>query len=260
MRGGAPPPDAERGVRYAYLHGFASSSGSRKGRWLADRFAAVGLTLELPDLNAPSFRRLTYTAALEKLATLGPGPWRFIGSSLGGYLAARFCELYPQRVDRLLLLCPGFSMVQRWPQLMGEEAFGLWERNGAFFFPDALGEPTPVHWGLIEDVRTHPETPEVGCPTRILHGTRDEVVPIHFSRQYVAARPGLTSLVEVEDGHDLMNSLERIAEEVLGFLAAPSPRTLARSDGAMPGDRGCAVLVEQLCCGPIDDGRAVCPF
>ena len=37
-------------------------------------------------------------------------------------------------------------------------------------------------------------------------------------------------------------------------------RTLARSDGAMPGDRGCAVLVEQLCCGPIDDGRAVCPF
>ena len=29
-------------------------------------------------------------------------------------------------------------------------------------------------------------------------------------------------------------------------------RTLARSDGAMPGGRGCAVLAEQLCCDPID--------
>ena len=44
-------------LRYAYLHGFASSSLSTKGvqlhRWFEKKFQLV---LELPDLNIPSFR------------------------------------------------------------------------------------------------------------------------------------------------------------------------------------------------------------
>lgn len=44
-------------LRYAYLHGFASSSLSTKGvqlhRWFDKKYQLV---LELPDLNIPSFR------------------------------------------------------------------------------------------------------------------------------------------------------------------------------------------------------------
>lgn len=44
-------------LKYAYLHGFASSSLSAKGvqlhRWFDKK---LNLSLELPDLNIPSFR------------------------------------------------------------------------------------------------------------------------------------------------------------------------------------------------------------
>ena len=135
--------------RYAYLHGFGGSPKSTKAGLLAPKFADAGLTLFRPDLNVPSFEQLTYSSALTGLDALdareGDGAkWRFIASSLGGYLGARWAQLNPDRVDRLLLLCPGFDMMGRWPELMGEEAFVLWERNGAFLFVDPTGEPRPV--------------------------------------------------------------------------------------------------------------------
>ena len=49
---------------YVHLHGFASSSLSRKGQYLAGAFAARGKELLLPDLNRPSFAGLTYSGAL----------------------------------------------------------------------------------------------------------------------------------------------------------------------------------------------------
>jgi len=45
-------------LRYAYLHGFASSPLSTKGvqlqRWFQNK---LNISLELPDLNIPSFRK-----------------------------------------------------------------------------------------------------------------------------------------------------------------------------------------------------------
>jgi predicted esterase YcpF (UPF0227 family) len=46
------------GLRYAYLHGFASSPLSTKGvqlnRWFQNE---LNISLDLPDLNIPSFRQ-----------------------------------------------------------------------------------------------------------------------------------------------------------------------------------------------------------
>jgi pimeloyl-ACP methyl ester carboxylesterase len=49
---------------------------------------------------------------------------------MGAYLALRFAHLYPERVDRLLLLCPGFAIVERWTFLLGEKAMD-WKMNGS---------------------------------------------------------------------------------------------------------------------------------
>ena len=211
-------------MRYAYLHGFASSARSSKGVFLAERLAPRGIHLERPDLNAPSFADLTVTDALAAFRSLGPGPWRLVGSSLGGYLAARFAELYPSEVDRLVLLCPGFGLPARWQQLMGPEAFARWERDGRATFPDGTGQPVPVHFGFVTDARRHPDAPEVRCPTLILHGVADAVVPIASSRAYAAARPHVT-LVELDGDHRLMGCLDRVEAEVLRFLVdTPAPR------------------------------------
>lgn len=204
--------------RYVHLHGFASSPSSRKARALAETFRALGLELEVPDLNRPSFAELSHDAmlaAVDQLWAERPeAPLHLVGSSLGGWLAARYAELHPERVSRLVLLCPGFHLAERWPRLVGEEWFAVWEHNGALPLPDATGEKVPVHWGFIVEARRQPAEPVVPCPTVIVHGRRDETVPIRSSRDY-AARHDHVELVEVDDTHDLAASLERVRAEVL---------------------------------------------
>ena len=208
-------------ARYAYLHGFASSPRSRKGVALAERFAAAGRTLHLPDLNQPSFAELTFTGALQAMdaldgATSG-GPWRLIGSSMGGYLASRWAELRPERVERLVLLCPGFDLNSRWPALLGADQVARWRAQGFLTLPDGAGVPTALRWRFIEDAIAHPAYPEVPCPTRIVHGRQDEQLPIEGSREYAAGRAHV-SLVEVDDDHALTASIDRIAAEVEAFF------------------------------------------
>jgi len=209
--------------RYAYLHGFASGSRSRKGTLLKEAFHARGHGLETPDLNNPSFARITIAGSLEAVSALdnnaapAGSPWRFVGSSMGGYLAAAWAASHPDRVDRLVLLCPGFDMAQRWPLLVGDADWRRWEEEGSLMLPDGAGMPTPVHWGFIEDGRSQPPVPEVPCPTLVIHGLQDEVVPIESSRRYADALDNV-ELVEVDDGHELANSADRIIDEVTGFF------------------------------------------
>lgn len=205
--------------RYAYLHGFASSPRSVKGLALQRAFATRGLALARPDLNRPSFALLDHDAMLAALDEMdardaGGPPWRLVGSSLGGWLAARWAELHPARVDRLVLLCPAFALSARWSAMLGADQMARWEREGALAWPDARREPVAVHWGFFEGAHRHPAMPEVPCPTTILHGLRDELVPIELSRGYAAARPHVR-LVELDDDHALTDSIDRVVAEVL---------------------------------------------
>ncbi|MBA2661320.1 MAG: alpha/beta fold hydrolase [Bradymonadaceae bacterium] len=208
--------------RYAYLHGFASSPLSIKARRLAEIFAAHGHILHLPDLNQPSFAKLTVSGALEALerldAQIEGGPWRLVGSSMGGYLAARFAELHPQRVDRLVLLCPGFDLLQRWPTLFGKRRMDQWKADGKLALPDAAGELVELWWEFIEDWGRHPAFPQVAVNTLILHGRNDETVPISGSRAYAAERAHV-QLVELDDDHRLLNSLDVIGQDTLKFFS-----------------------------------------
>jgi pimeloyl-ACP methyl ester carboxylesterase len=214
----------KKNYRYAHMHGFASSPLSRKGTYLAKVFESVGIRMELPDLNRPSFSKLTYTSALSAMDELDnrkEARWRITGSSMGGYLAARWAELHPRRMDKLVLLCPGFNMGNRWPDLLGEETMERWKKEGSLAIPDAVGKPVAVHYAFIEEARKHPPWPEVPCPTLIVHGTRDETVPVENSRRYAASRPSVR-LVEVDDDHALIGSLDLIVEETLNFFGIKS--------------------------------------
>jgi len=214
----APDPTA----RYAYLHGFASGPLTQKGQALRRRLARRGMDLVLPDLNRPSFAELTVEgalAAVDELIAEGPAAasWRFIGSSFGGYVAALAAQRHPERIDRLLLLCPGFDLVDRWPELLGADRLAAWQRDGTFPIEDGAGVLTDVHWAFCESMMRHPDFPEIPCPTRIVHGRQDEVVPIETSRRYVARHPDV-ALIEVDDDHSLLASLDPIEEEAVAFL------------------------------------------
>lgn len=206
--------------RYAYFHGFGSSPQTKKGVRLAEVFDEHGLLLERPELNKPTFERLSPTAALAAIDALDGGrgiPWCIVGSSLGGWLASRWAELNPAKVERLVLLCPGYDLATRWPMIVGPAGVEKWKREGSLLFPDGAGVLRRVHYGFFEEGVTLPPRPSVPCPTRIYHGVRDETVPVETSRSYAATRPHV-ELVELDDVHALVDSIETIAAGTLEFF------------------------------------------
>jgi hypothetical protein len=207
--------------RYAYIPGFGSGPASRKGVTLARALSSAGLNLALLDVNRPSFARLSHQAALEALDDMdrsGQECWNLIGSSWGGWVAARWAELHPDRMQRLVLLCPGFDLATRWPSLVGDEKMREWQAQGDLPFVDVSGNMVPVHYAFYEELTRGPAFPVSPCPTLILHGTRDDVVPVETSRRYAAAHPNV-QLIELDDDHALLHSLERVVSEVRRFLS-----------------------------------------
>jgi pimeloyl-ACP methyl ester carboxylesterase len=210
------------GYRYLHLHGFGADHNSVKGCHLRDALAENGVALELPDLNVPCFEEQTYSHILRFIESLDestpPGDkLRLTASSMGAYLAVRWNELHPDRVDRMFLLCPGFDLPARLPELVGEGRLARWEQEGALEVETVSLGTRMLHWEFAVDAHRHPGRPRAFCPARILHGRADETVPVQSSRDYVEANPHV-DLVEVEDGHSLHDSLDVLVAEVRDFF------------------------------------------
>lgn len=207
-------------LRHLYLHGFASGPSSTKGVAFAEHFAQRGITFDRLNLRVPSFEQLRLSAMLEVAARAIGGPDDraiVVGSSLGGLTAARLAERDP-RVTKLVLLAPAFQLMARWEQILGA-AFEDWRRTGWREVVDYTTKlPARVDFGFIEDAAAiDVGFPDVRVPTLILHGTRDDSVPIENSRRFAAGRPNV-ELIELDDGHELAASLPRLLAETERFL------------------------------------------
>lgn len=211
--------------KWLYLHGFASGPGSAKGVALAHHFATRGVELERLDVRRPSLERLRLAAILEgvRRAIGGPADRAVVfGSSLGGLAAARTAEV-DARVFALVLLAPGFRIAERFRSRMGEAAFSRWRETGWLETLDyTTQQPARVDFGFFEDVaRIDAQNggwPDVRVPTLIVHGRQDETCDIGLSREWAAGKRHVR-LVEVDDGHELTQSLPVIIRESERFLS-----------------------------------------
>ena len=205
-------------MRVLYLHGFASGPRSTKGVAFEQHFAARGVAIERLDLRVPSFEHLRLSAMIDVVRAHLADDTTVIGSSLGGLTAARVAER-DARVKRLVLLAPAFQLVQRWREQLGP-AWDDWRRTGWREVTDyTTGKPARVDFGFVEDVEAiDVGWPDVRVPTRILHGRRDDVVPVERSRAFAAGRAHV-QLIELDDGHELVSSLPVLLAETERFLA-----------------------------------------
>ncbi len=204
-----------------YLHGFASGPGSAKARGLAERFARLGVSLDVPDLTPgpDGFERSTPSSMLavaEARLAAGPGPHTVIGSSLGGWLAALAASRRPS-VERLVLLAPAFRLHERWSGRLTPAQLAEWRQRGLEVFHFASARHRRIGFGFIEDAAHWPPFPRVTVPALCLAGRRDETVPIEDVERFVAETPS-ARLVPLDDDHQLLASLDRIFEEARAFL------------------------------------------
>lgn len=209
-------------MRWLYLHGFASGPRSSKGVALQRHLADTrGVALDCLDMRQPSMARLRGEAMIAHVeAAMRGQPTVLIGSSLGGWVAARVAERQPE-VRAAVLLAPAIGLAARWRRRM-PNAVDRWEATGWMAVEDhALGGMTEVDVGFLHSIEAIEAggPPDVRVPTLIVHGVQDDVVPVEGSRDWVAGRTNLR-LVEVDDGHQLNDALPRIRAELDAFLDA----------------------------------------
>jgi len=207
-------------MKTLYLHGFASGPQSTKGVAFEKHFAPKGRVIERLNLRVPSFEhlRLSEMISVAQAAIGGPADRAvLIGSSLGGLTSARTAARDP-RVAALVLMAPAFQLAARWRESLGP-AFEQWKATGWREVVDyTTGQPARVDFGFYEDaMAVDVGYPDVRVPTLIIHGRQDDAVPVERSRTFAQGRDNVR-LIEVDDGHELVNSLPLILAETEAFL------------------------------------------
>jgi len=204
-------------MRFIYLHGFASSPQSRKAQAFRTSFAERGIRLDIPALDEGDFEHLLISRQLRVIdRTVGEDSACLIGSSMGGYLAALYAAGHP-RISKLVLLAPAFGFATRWRD-KAKEAYGAGP-SPEFFEVYHYGEKRmrPVHGRLVEEALKFPPYPDFSQAALIFHGVQDDAVPLENSRAFTAAHAN-ARLVELDSDHELLNVLDRITAEAMGFL------------------------------------------
>ena len=205
-------------MRFAYIHGFASSPQSRKAEAFRALFAKATIRLEIPEMDEGDFEHLTISRQLAVLErTLTGEPVCLIGSSMGGYLASLYASRHPAEVERLVLLAPAFGFAPRWQEKIRGMSPGRVPPDAFDVYHYGDKRMRRVHYGLIEDALRFPAAPDFEQPALIFHGMGDEVVPISNSRDFAAHHVNVR-LAELDSDHELLNVLDRIVAESGEFL------------------------------------------
>lgn len=167
---------------------------------------------------------------------LGLGPVAVVGSSMGGFTAAELAIRQPDRVERLVLVAAaGISIAQasraasrvgrlllaggganpehvrrvlRRPGYL-QFAFGLVMRHPTRLKGDLLleqfngvGKPGfPAAFEALVTYDFRDRLPEIACPTLVVHGTEDVLVPLGDAREFERRIPEATSLILEDTGH-----------------------------------------------------------
>jgi hypothetical protein len=202
------PPSSGRPV-LLYFHGNAEAAAQNLP--LAESLHARGLGVFLAEYRgygglagSPSEKGLYADgdAALAELDRLGVMPSRaiLVGRSLGSGVAV---ELATRHAFAAVVLISAYTSIVD----MGRTIAG---HLAPLVIRDRFDS-------LSKIVR-------VTSPVVLLHGTRDDVVPVEMGRRLAAARPGARWVEVPEATHnDFPGLAELLAREIEGVLAAPSP-------------------------------------
>jgi pimeloyl-ACP methyl ester carboxylesterase/predicted glycosyltransferase len=195
-----------------------------------------------------------------------------VSLSRGANPAAMLAALQPDRVDRLALIGPAIfaSRAKAGDFWLERDSYEGWQKSSApywlsnyedflwFFFTEVFSEPhstkpieDSVGWGLettgdllVQQEREYdkrpvrPLLPEIRCPTLIVHGSDDHVIPLSAGEAVRDAIPG-AQLAVIEGAGHVPNvrdpvKVNLLLRDFLGEGERPRERRLTRGRSRRP--------------------------
>ena len=146
------------------------------------------------------------------------GPVLPVGSSMGGWIAILAALARPERVAGLMLVNPAqdFTETLMWPKLPDAIRECI-QRDGIADIPDEGTGPYQLTRGFFDDGRIwmlERQSGAVTCPTHILQGRRDDVVPWRHQLALIERLQGEVTLELSAEGDHRLNEPEDLARLV----------------------------------------------
>jgi pimeloyl-ACP methyl ester carboxylesterase len=182
------------------------------------------------------------SATLDLLDAAGLGGADLIGASVGGALAAEVAAMSPASVKKLVLIAPfgifdarepGADPFAQAPGVMPGMCCADPAKVAALVEPPAGTDP--IEWQVAQvraseaaarllwpttDTGVVKRLHRIACPSLILWGSRDALVPASYAKRFADGIRGRTEVRSIEGAGHLadLDAPEKVADAVLDFL------------------------------------------
>ena len=182
-----------------------------------------------PVVVANTLRGESIAAIAESILADAPPRFALAGLSMGGYVVLELVRQAPERVERLALLSTSArpetpAATERRRPLVRLAESGRLDEVAELLFPLLVHESRHDDAELLDVVKSmaadvgaeafvrqqhaiigrpdaRPLLPEIRCPTLVVHGDGDEVIPPECGEEAVAAIPGARLVLLPRCGH-----------------------------------------------------------
>jgi pimeloyl-ACP methyl ester carboxylesterase len=149
-----------------------------------------------------------------------------VGASLGGWLAAQLALMWPDRIDRLVLVSPAGLLAPGQPEpdfrdgppprlpddLAADPAFvaRFWPAQPDASLAALLAREATANGRLMQglvdaDLELRSRLPELGVPTLVLWGEHDRILAAALAREWTRLLPDARAEIVAGGGHLLLD-------------------------------------------------------